>query len=67
MSIVILGCVRDKGWVWIAATGMDAAELFVVEGSDIINGRGGKVRLKERGAGSMTVARAWSKVALGSE
>jgi hypothetical protein len=46
---------------------VSVAEVFVVEGSDMVNGRAGHVKLKDSGAGSMTVARAYNEILFGSE
>jgi hypothetical protein len=59
--------VREKGWVWTAATGVSVVEAFVVEGRDIVNGKAGEVKLNDIGTGSMIVARACNERLSGSE
>jgi hypothetical protein len=41
--------------------------MFVAGGSEMVNGRVGNVKLKESGAGSMAVARAYNETVSGLE
>ena len=53
--------------VWTAAMGVDEAEMLAAEGSDIMNGRAGDVKLKQSGSGSTAVACAYSEIVSSSD
>lgn len=64
MRTVIFGWVKENGCVCAETTGNGVDKLLDMEvGTETVNGRFGEVKLNERGAGSIIVARACNETA----